>query len=152
MADSQQPGEEQQPSSFSFRKKEIAPELQQKNWQAIEMAIAGLPVRGARNRWLRPALVTTVLLGALIGTVVWLAQQKPQPAMTELATRFGEIKRVTLPDGSLVVLNANSKMRLPQNWTNPTPHHPPRSGLSEAAQPSTACREAQSILASSTRY
>ena len=118
MADSQQPGEEQQPSSFSFRKKEIAPELQQKNWQAIETAIAGLPVRGARNRWLRPTLVTTILLGALIGTVVWLAQQKPQPAMTELATRFGEIKRITLPDGSLVVLNANSKMRLPQNWTN----------------------------------
>jgi len=117
MPENHQPGEER-PLPFSFRKKELAPDLQQKNWQAIEAAISveGPPV--SRMRRALPTLVTTSLLLALIIGVVWFAQRKPPTPMAEVVTHYGEIKRVTLPDGSLVVLNANSKMRLPQNWGN----------------------------------
>ena len=117
MAESQPPGEENQQLPFSFRKKELAPGLQQKNWQAVETAIS-IEDAPARRTWLRPALVTTSLVLALV-VLTWWWQNKPaQPLMAELKTYYGEIKRVTLPDGSLVVLNANSTMRLPQNWTN----------------------------------
>lgn len=118
MADSQQPGEESQSLPFSFRKKELAPDLQPKNWQAVEAAI--LEEAPVRRAWLRPVLVTTMLISALVVLTWWWQSSKPavQPLMAELKTHYGEIKRVTLPDGSLVVLNANSMMRLPQNWTS----------------------------------
>jgi ferric-dicitrate binding protein FerR (iron transport regulator) len=119
MAERQQPGDENQPLSFSFRKKELAHGLQQKNWQSIEAAISVEDEPSQRRQWVRPVMVTTTLFLALIGTLVWLSQRRPaQPPLAELITHYGEIKRVTLPDGSLVVLNANSVMRLPQNWTN----------------------------------
>ncbi|HEY4149923.1 MAG TPA: FecR domain-containing protein [Chitinophagaceae bacterium] len=118
MADSQQPGEENQSLPFSFRKKELTPGLQSKNWQAVEAAIL-VEEAPRRRTWIRPALVTTMLVLALV-VLTWWLQNRPalQPLMAELKTHYGEIKRVTLPDGSLVVLNANSTMRLPQNWTN----------------------------------
>ena len=117
MPDNQPPGGENQPLPFSFRKKELAPDLRQKNWQAIEAAItAEIPV--SRMRRARPFLITTTLLLALVAGVVWMAQRSRPVGITELVTHYGEIKRVTLPDGSTVVLNANSTMRLPQNWSD----------------------------------
>lgn len=116
MPENHQPGEENHPLPFSFRKKELAPDLQQKNWQAIEAAMAMEEIPVSRMRRLLPTLVTTSLLLALVIGVVWFAQRKPALPMAEVVTHYGEIKRVTLPDGSLVVLNANSKIKLPQNW------------------------------------
>ena len=119
MAERQQPGDENTPLSFSFHKKELPDGLQQKNWESIEAAITVGDIPATGRQWIRPVMVTTTLFLALIGTLVWLSQRKPlQPALAELVTHYGEIKRVTLPDGSLVVLNANSTMRVPQNWTN----------------------------------
>jgi ferric-dicitrate binding protein FerR (iron transport regulator) len=54
----------------------------------------------------------------MVAGVVWWARRKTLPAMTELATRYGEVKRITLPDGSLVVLNAHSQLRLPKDWSD----------------------------------
>jgi len=116
MAESRQPGEENQTLPFSFRKKELAPGLQQKNWQAVEAAIT--EEETPRRSWVRPTLVTTSLVLALVVLTWWLQNKPAEPLMSELKTHYGEIKRVTLPDGSQVVLNANSTMRLPQNWTN----------------------------------
>jgi ferric-dicitrate binding protein FerR (iron transport regulator) len=117
MSESPSPGEENQ-LPFSFRKKELAGDLQQKNWQAIEAAIALQDAPVSRMRRMLPTLVTSCLLLALVIGVVWFAQRRQSPPMAEVMTHYGEIKRVTLPDGSLVVLNANSKMKLPQNWGN----------------------------------
>ncbi|MBS1566867.1 MAG: FecR domain-containing protein, partial [Bacteroidetes bacterium] len=100
---------------------ELAAGHQEKNWEAIEAALqaaeAAMP-RARRVRRVVSMMVTSVLILALAGSVVWYAQRKTQPLLSEVVTRFGEIKRITLPDGSLVVLNANSVMRLPQNWSN----------------------------------
>jgi ferric-dicitrate binding protein FerR (iron transport regulator) len=37
---------------------------------------------------------------------------------TRLSTHYGETKQITLPDGSTVVLNANSKIRYASHWDN----------------------------------
>jgi len=116
MPENQSPGEDKPSLPFSFRRKELPGDLQQKNWQAIEAAIALQDVPVSRMRRMLPTLVTTSLLLALVIGVVWFAQRRQSPPMAEVVTHYGEIKRVTLPDGSLVVLNANSKMKLPQNW------------------------------------
>ena len=41
----------------------------------------------------------------------------PQPAMVNISTAFAETRRVTLPDGSVVILNANSGISYRKNWT-----------------------------------
>lgn len=113
------PSHEEDPSlPFSFRKPAPRADLQQKNWQAVEAAISADRAPVSRMRRVRPGLVTAGLLLALIAGVVWFAQRRPAPQLAEVTTRYGEIKRVTLPDGSLVVLNAHSSLKLPENWSN----------------------------------
>jgi|Deesub1362B_J571_1020462.scaffolds.fasta_scaffold01728_2 ferric-dicitrate binding protein FerR (iron transport regulator) len=41
--------------------------------------------------------------------------------MQEIVTEFGQRATVHLPDGTVVILNANSKLRYPASWTEDTP-------------------------------
>lgn len=48
----------------------------------------------------------------LLGSILWLNQNKEEI----LKTAYGETATLELPDGSLVVLNANSQIRYVQSW------------------------------------
>ena len=65
--------------------------------------------------WYRGA---AVLVGALLVTA---AYWYTLPATQVHTTAYGESERVVLPDGSTVVLNANSTLRYPQQWDEQRP-------------------------------
>lgn len=62
------------------------------------------------NRFLRVAAM--LLLVSSIGIALWLIKGR----QNEIITNYGELSTVTLPDGSTVVLNGNSKLTYSDNW------------------------------------
>lgn len=75
---------------------------------------AKLPQRKISRRW-----AVAASLAFLLGLGTWWATQSPtQVAENWLVhqTDFGEWKKVTLPDGSLVHLNAKTELKLSANW------------------------------------
>lgn len=73
-----------------------------------------------RQLWKRLAIAATFLLFA-VG--IWFFMQKNTPSVSDpilatkkVETQFQQRKQVTLPDGSLVTLNADSKLRIAENW------------------------------------
>jgi transmembrane sensor len=60
--------------------------------------------------WVAAACVLVVLTGVLVWAQV-IKERQPQ-----IATAFGEVNLQTLPDGSEVTMNANSRIRLSSNW------------------------------------
>lgn len=67
-----------------------------------------------RLRWHQLAVAAFVLLTLGLGVYFLLSP----PAATVYATDFGETKKLTLPDGSQVSLNANSQLRYANDWEN----------------------------------
>ena len=80
-------------------------------WQGIEDG-KNRKVIVFRNRlvWLKVAAALTLLLVAF---AVYLNRQTHNHTYR---TAFGESRRVLLPDGSLVTLNANSSLRVADRW------------------------------------
>src|ERR1700727_3570645 len=58
------------------------------------------------------ACLVTVAVG-----IWWIGTRTGHPEFSEIRTGYGEIKNILLPDSSVVILNANSSMRIPQQWT-----------------------------------
>lgn len=68
-----------------------------------------LPLHPTRPWWQRPLpAVAACALLLLALAAVWLLRA---PAWVEEATAYGQIRRLTLPDGSVVTLNAHSSLR-----------------------------------------
>lgn len=75
-----------------------------------------------RTLWRRLAVAATFLLFA---TGLWFLTQKRGPSVSDpilatkkVETQFQQRKQVTLPDGSVVTLNADSKLRIAENWND----------------------------------
>ncbi|WP_223648812.1 FecR family protein [Hymenobacter psoromatis] len=91
--------------------------------QAIRPALAPPRLRSQRRlRVLASTLTTMVLLMAL--GLAWWQWQRPA-AMPSATVRYtsgaGQQRTVTLPDGSVVVLNANSTLTAAARWTATSP-------------------------------
>jgi ferric-dicitrate binding protein FerR (iron transport regulator) len=71
--------------------------------------IAKIRISG-RRMWVAAACVLVVLTGGLIVARVIKGGQQ------QMATAYGEVNLRTLPDGSEVTMNANSRLRLSSNW------------------------------------
>lgn len=92
-----------------------------KLWHSMHPPVAPraqpvLRVSQRARRWASATVVAAVLL--LLGLSLW---QRPTPttpaiAWTRYATHGNQHRQVTLPDGSRVVLNANSTLRLAATW------------------------------------
>jgi len=112
---------------FGFRGKPVDDRLLEENWKAVEAAIRqseGAPVRpiGDREpernpvRWGRIFLAAASLMAIVFG-MWYIGARTGRPEMAEIKTGFGEVKNILLPDSSVVILNANSSLRVPQQWT-----------------------------------
>ena len=101
---------------FEFRKKPVDAQLQQDNWKAVEAAIRQESVPVRRIPWGRVFMAAASV--ALVVAGIWFIGTKTgKPQMEELKTGYGEIKHIVLPDNSVVILNANSSIRIPQSWS-----------------------------------
>jgi ferric-dicitrate binding protein FerR (iron transport regulator) len=73
--------------------------------------------RNPFGRVWRIAAAVAVFLLAALGVWRW---QRPSSQPTEIRTAYGQTRRLTLPDGSVVTLNANSRLRYDETWTTGT--------------------------------
>jgi ferric-dicitrate binding protein FerR (iron transport regulator) len=77
------------------------------------------PLSGTNRRparWLGWAAAAMVALMLLAGGA-WYQATRPTGG-AQYATGFGQTRTVTLPDGSRVLLNANSRLRTPARWND----------------------------------
>jgi transmembrane sensor len=109
---------------FRFRSKPVDERIQEENWKAVEAAIRRseeTPVRsiGERERhpvrWGRLFLAAASLMAIAFG-IWYIGARTGRPQIAEIRTGYGEVKNILLPDSSVVILNANSSMRIPQQW------------------------------------
>ncbi len=119
---------EEEPSlPFGFRRKPVDEQLQEENWQGVEDTIRQLesspvPVIGMEPEERRSSpwgkiLIAAACLSTIGFGIWWIGSRTGHPELAEIRTGFGEIKNILLPDSSVVILNANSSMRIPQQWT-----------------------------------
>jgi ferric-dicitrate binding protein FerR (iron transport regulator) len=103
--------------SIRFRSYTLSAMEKEELWDAVwntlgeeEEAKEEKPERG---RWWKKSwkYAAAVLLGIVIsGAWWWVRSPAPQPAIVSAHTRFGETKRLLLPDSSEVTLNADSRL------------------------------------------
>lgn len=118
MSDNLIPGLPEDNMSFNFRKKTVSREIQDNNWKKVEEAItAEAPVRTI-NWFKRIAIAASVALVVTAG--IWYAatNNSTEENSNLYKTSFAKTKKITLPDGSKVTLNANSELKLSANWGN----------------------------------
>jgi transmembrane sensor len=105
---------------FGFRSRPVSDELREANWKAVEEGIRrqeAIPAsRGRVIRWVRSLAVAASLIGVAFG-VWWIATRTGHAQYAVIRTGYGEIKNILLPDSTVVTLNANSSMRMPEQWT-----------------------------------
>lgn len=103
--------------SFSFRKRLVSKAIGENNWKRVEEAIAAeVPVR--KLNWLKNVSIAASA-ALLIGAVTWYAitnANSHEENSNTYKTGFAKIKKITLPDGSKVILNANSELKLSAAW------------------------------------
>jgi transmembrane sensor len=63
--------------------------------------------------WMKIAASVGLFIGLLAG-ITWYLKSQP----SDYQTAFGENKDVTLPDGSVVKLNANSNLKISKDWSD----------------------------------
>lgn len=106
---------------FSFRPLPVSDELREENWKAVEAAMRRQePARVARpSRVVRLTRVLAIAasLTAIVFGIWWIGARTGHLQYSEIRTGYGEIKSVILPDSSVVTLNANSSIRIPEDWT-----------------------------------
>lgn len=106
---------------FGFRRKPLDEDVQEENWKEVEAAIRqmeGSPVRVMGSRWVVKWMVAAASIAALVLGFWWVITRTGRPEeMAVIKTGYGEIKNILLPDSSVVILNANSSLRMSSSWT-----------------------------------
>src|SRR6185312_15121498 len=106
---------------FGFRALPVSDRLRDENWRAIEEALRRQePVRVVRpGRVIRLVRVFAVAasLAAIAVGIWWIGARTGTAQYSQIRTGYGEIKSIMLPDSSIVTLNANSSIRIPEEWT-----------------------------------
>lgn len=111
MDDSPSSPEERLP--FRFRQKQVPGGKTTESWRQIESRLAA----EAMTMRKRVATYALSVLGVIaIMAVGWWLREATRSDMTEIRTAYGEIRRVVLPDSSVVFMNANSVLRLAKRW------------------------------------
>src|SRR5579859_1202436 len=113
---------------FGFRRRQVSDELREQNWRAVEEAIRqrGMapvedgPRSGGRMIRLVRVFVAAASFAALGFGIWWIGARTARPQYAKERTGYGEMKTIVLPDSSVVVLNSNSSLTIPEQWTEVT--------------------------------
>lgn len=98
--------------------KEIAERRLQKNWNILARQIPALQVTGSFRRWRqrRKLWLAAAVVGGLIvlgaGLSIWLGREN----VIGYYAKYGEVKSVVLPDGTVATLNATSSIVLDDDY------------------------------------
>lgn len=101
----------------TFNRRKLPDHVLAAEWQRLSEAI-GQATRKNASPWYRYRWAASVAALAFLATFVWLFVLNRDIAH---ATAFGEIAEVSLPDGSSVILNANSKLSYAAGWADDEP-------------------------------
>ncbi|WP_295127476.1 FecR family protein [uncultured Chitinophaga sp.] len=98
-----------------FRQRPVTEEMTKENWSNVEAGIEKEYTSAKKRGTMRRAVaVLSIMLllaaGGYIGRMIYCART------TNFTTAYGEIKRLVLPDSSIVYLNANSSISIPAVW------------------------------------
>lgn len=118
MSEDLMPGLPEDNMSFSFRKKPVSKEMQENNWKKVEEGIAAdIPVR--KINWFKSIAIAASVALIVTAGVWYLSTTGAKAENSNLyKTGFAKTKKITLPDGSKVTLNANSQLKLSTNWSD----------------------------------
>jgi transmembrane sensor len=99
---------------MQLREKNVSKEQTEKAWVKLQIAIKdeGMVLPHKRRAWWIPAAAAILLL--LVGFGLWSAGNKKK----EVESDYGKVVEYTLPDGSHVTLNSNSKVLVNSQWKN----------------------------------
>jgi ferric-dicitrate binding protein FerR (iron transport regulator) len=86
-------------------------QLRKLNERINELETTVVPMRSSRRRWWMSAAAAVLLAGA--GFIFYSSLQHKK---TQVNTTYGELRSNQLPDGSTMILNANSKAELSSGW------------------------------------
>lgn len=101
---------------------EPAPADQGELWDRIAREIAAeekrQPAPAGRQLWLHTSarVAAAVLLLLVLGWTMWLRPHLAGDELVTYQTTYGQTRQVLLPDGSEIVLNANSRVTFPPVW------------------------------------
>lgn len=102
---------------FRFNKKEISPIVKEENWDGIEHSLSKSLSTSHKKRnaalWVSGFMMAASLL-------LFFVSRNSNNKLDDTdiyQTDFAQIKKVSLPDGSLVTLNANSSLKVPKHWS-----------------------------------
>ena len=106
-------------NELNHQEKPVSPDLTENQWQLLNERLLNketapvVPMRHTtRKRWWLSAAAALLLLTGLF-TVYKLVQ----PSTKKFDALYGEIATKQLPDGSTMILNANSTAKLSEGWT-----------------------------------
>lgn len=99
---------------FQFRPKPVSDEKRIQSWHSIANGIAERMVFIRRRRKVFFSVAATFVLA--LGALWFFNTRDTMPLVVEYKTSFGQVKIIMLPDSSRLVLNANSSVKIPQQW------------------------------------
>lgn len=110
---------------FGFRGRPVSDHLRERNWKEVEDAIRrqeDVPMgdgSNSRGRIIRLARVLTAAacLVAFGFGIWWIGARTGRPQYAKERTGYGEMKTIVLPDSSIIILNSNSSLTIPEQWT-----------------------------------
>lgn len=99
--------------SVKFKRHELTGDELSELWRRINSAPGVHSSDGKKSGFALYRIAAAFILISLIGLSFLLLNDKP---WLEYQTAYGETRSITLPDGSTVVLNANSTLKIFSNW------------------------------------
>lgn len=108
------PGQDDDDLLFHFRPKPVFEEKRIQSWNNIANGIAKRFVFVRRRRRIFFSVAATLILA--VGALWVFNSRDNMPLVIEYKTNYGQVKIIVLPDSSKLVLNANSSVKIPQQW------------------------------------
>lgn len=106
---------------FGVKRQLANKDMQRKSWMNIEGQLHEDPVPHVHSgkKWALSIAATILLFVA--GWFVWQDRQQLEDAnWMVFTTKYGEKRKVTLPDSTIVILNGNSTLKIPAIWDEST--------------------------------
>lgn len=102
-------------SNITFETQEMSSTASAELWERIAAQTSKVHQKNKHivPLWLRGVAAAILLILGIGGTLLYYTQYQKIVVSTE----FGETKSVTLPDGTIINLNANSELSYAKNWS-----------------------------------